>query len=164
MGPLKGMPLTDSAAEVLAALVIRVSKRGRACVALTDRRRAKTRQPPVKITAAKAEKPKPAPKAKAPVTPKAKADNGLEYGARLRLQAVGVSRVYGNDGTPPWCTVTQASRFFSHRRDAVRLGSTGRMAAGWTYGFQKSELARTHPCLVAYEDLPPEQRAKDFLR
>lgn len=38
-----------------------------------------------------------------------------------------------------------------------------RMAAGWTYGFQKSELARTHPCLVAYEDLPPEQRAKDFI-
>lgn len=49
--------------------------------------------------------------------------------ARLRLQALGVHQVYGNDGTPPWCTVTQASRFFSHRRDAVRLGSTGRMAA-----------------------------------
>lgn len=49
--------------------------------------------------------------------------------ARLRLQALGVRRVYGNDGTAPWCTVTQASRFFSHRRDAARLGSTGRMAA-----------------------------------
>jgi YfiH family protein len=49
--------------------------------------------------------------------------------ARLRLQALGVNRLYGNDGTPPWCTVTQSSRFFSHRRDAVRLGSTGRMAA-----------------------------------
>lgn len=53
--------------------------------------------------------------------------------ARLRLQAVGLTRLYGNDGTPPWCTVTQSSRFFSHRRDAVRLGSTGRMAACiWT--------------------------------
>jgi hypothetical protein len=49
--------------------------------------------------------------------------------ARLRLQALGITQVSGNDGTPPWCTVSQASRFFSHRRDAVRLGSTGRMAA-----------------------------------
>jgi len=49
--------------------------------------------------------------------------------ARLRLQAMGITAVYGNDGSPAWCTVTQASRFFSHRRDAVRLGSSGRMAA-----------------------------------
>ena len=49
--------------------------------------------------------------------------------ARLRLQAMGITAVYGNDGAPAWCTVTQASRFFSHRRDAVRLGSSGRMAA-----------------------------------
>lgn len=49
--------------------------------------------------------------------------------ARLRLQSLGIDQVWGNDGSAPWCTVTQASRFFSHRRDAVRLGSTGRMAA-----------------------------------
>jgi YfiH family protein len=49
--------------------------------------------------------------------------------ARRRLQAVGVSSVHGNDGGIDWCTVTQTSRFFSHRRDAVPLGSTGRMAA-----------------------------------
>lgn len=49
--------------------------------------------------------------------------------ARLRLQALGITQVFGNDGTPPWCTATQSSRFFSHRRDAVRLGGTGRMAA-----------------------------------
>lgn len=49
--------------------------------------------------------------------------------ARLRLQALGITQLSGNDGTPAWCTVAQDSRFFSHRRDAVRLGSTGRMAA-----------------------------------
>lgn len=49
--------------------------------------------------------------------------------ARRRLQAAGVAQVHGNEGSDAWCTVTQASRFFSHRRDAVRLGSTGRMAA-----------------------------------
>jgi YfiH family protein len=45
--------------------------------------------------------------------------------ARQRLQALGVARTFGNDGGAAWCTVTNASRFFSHRRDAV----SGRMAA-----------------------------------
>ncbi|MFP5466369.1 MAG: peptidoglycan editing factor PgeF [Gammaproteobacteria bacterium] len=49
--------------------------------------------------------------------------------ARQSLGRAGVTAVYGNDGSPPWCTVHQASRFFSHRRDAGRFGSTGRMAA-----------------------------------
>ncbi len=49
--------------------------------------------------------------------------------ARQRLQALGVAGVYGNDSTVAWCTVSQASRFFSHRRDSRLLGSTGRMAA-----------------------------------
>ena len=49
--------------------------------------------------------------------------------ARLRLQRAGVVSIFGNDGTPQWCTHTQTSLFFSHRRDAARLGSTGRMAA-----------------------------------
>jgi polyphenol oxidase len=55
--------------------------------------------------------------------------------ARLRLQAMGLTGVKGNDGSASWCTVTQASAFFSHRRDAARLGSTGRMAAAiWIVG------------------------------
>ena len=49
--------------------------------------------------------------------------------ARLRLRALGIERIYGNDSSASWCTVGQASDFFSHRRDAARLGSTGRMAA-----------------------------------
>jgi copper oxidase (laccase) domain-containing protein len=49
--------------------------------------------------------------------------------ARHRLQTMGIAAIYGNDGSAPWCTVRNASRFFSHRRDAGRLGSSGRMAA-----------------------------------
>ena len=45
--------------------------------------------------------------------------------ARLRLQALGMTRIYGNDGSRAWCTVSQPSRFFSHRRDRI----SGRMAA-----------------------------------
>lgn len=53
---------------------------------------------------------------------------------RRRLQSAGVTSVWGNDGSLPWCTVSQSARFFSHRRDAVRLGSTGRMAACVWFG------------------------------
>lgn len=49
--------------------------------------------------------------------------------ARQRLEALGITQIYGNDGSSEWCTVTNASRFFSHRRDAARLGSSGRLAA-----------------------------------
>ena len=49
--------------------------------------------------------------------------------ARLRLRALGITQIYGNDGSQDWCTVSQPSRYFSHRRDAVGGRSTGRMAA-----------------------------------
>ena len=36
-------------------------------------------------------------------------------------------------------------------------------AAGWKYGPVKDAEAWTHPCVVPYDDLPQEQRAKDYL-
>lgn len=48
--------------------------------------------------------------------------------ARQHLQAQGVTQVYGNDSTPPWCTVQNPSRFFSHRRDSAGGGASGRFA------------------------------------
>ena len=45
--------------------------------------------------------------------------------ARHRLEALGVTAIYGNDGSTGWCTVSNPSRFFSHRRDRV----SGRFAA-----------------------------------
>jgi YfiH family protein len=44
---------------------------------------------------------------------------------RMRLAALGITRVHGNDGSRDWCTVSNPSRFFSHRRDRV----SGRFAA-----------------------------------
>ena len=49
--------------------------------------------------------------------------------ARQRLQALGLRSIYGNDGSSPWCTVGNPSRFFSHRRDTLRCGGSGRFAA-----------------------------------
>jgi YfiH family protein len=45
--------------------------------------------------------------------------------ARMRLQSIGITRIHGNDGTREWCTVSNPSRFFSHRRDRI----SGRFAA-----------------------------------
>lgn len=36
-------------------------------------------------------------------------------------------------------------------------------AAGWVYGETKDAEAKTHPCMVSYDELPPEQQAKDRL-
>jgi polyphenol oxidase len=51
--------------------------------------------------------------------------------ARLNLQQLGLLpyHIFGNDSSDEWCTVSNPLRYFSHRRDAVRLGSSGRMAA-----------------------------------
>jgi hypothetical protein len=38
-----------------------------------------------------------------------------------------------------------------------------KVAAGWSYGPEKDAEARTHPCLVPYQELPVEQRRKDAL-
>jgi YfiH family protein len=45
--------------------------------------------------------------------------------ARRRLAKLGIAHVQGNDGSRAWCTVSNPSRFFSHRRDRI----SGRFAA-----------------------------------
>lgn len=36
-------------------------------------------------------------------------------------------------------------------------------ASGWQYGPVKDALKKQHPCIVSYEELPVEQRLKDYL-
>ncbi|WP_427911891.1 peptidoglycan editing factor PgeF [Ramlibacter sp. MMS24-I3-19] len=50
--------------------------------------------------------------------------------ARQRLHALGIERISGNDGSAEWCTVSNPSRFFSHRRDRL----SGRFAAACWLG------------------------------
>lgn len=38
-----------------------------------------------------------------------------------------------------------------------------KLAEGWKYGPEKDETKKEHPCCVPYADLPPEQKAKDYL-
>jgi len=44
-----------------------------------------------------------------------------------------------------------------------REWSKHKLADGWTYGPIKDPEAKTHPCLVPFDQLPPEQQAKDRL-
>ena len=53
----------------------------------------------------------------------------LAGAARHQLITLGVKAVSGNDGKPSWCTVTNSADYFSHRRDAKKFGTTGRMVA-----------------------------------
>jgi hypothetical protein len=38
-----------------------------------------------------------------------------------------------------------------------------KIAGGWVFGKVKDATAKTHPCLVPYDQLPLDQRIKDFL-
>lgn len=47
--------------------------------------------------------------------------------------------------------------------DAHENWCADKRAAGWTLGTRKDAVEKTHPCLVAFDVLPAEQRAKDHL-
>lgn len=36
-----------------------------------------------------------------------------------------------------------------------------RISQGWTYGEQRDDEKKTHPCLVPYEELPEEEKEYD---
>lgn len=38
-----------------------------------------------------------------------------------------------------------------------------KLSEGWAFGPVKDPVAKTHPCLVAYDSLPDEQKRKDYL-
>ncbi len=39
--------------------------------------------------------------------------------------------------------------------------SAQRLADGWRYGAQRDDAAKTHPCLVPYEELPESEKQYD---
>ena len=38
-----------------------------------------------------------------------------------------------------------------------------KLGQGWVYGVKKDPEAKTHPCLVSWDELPDEQRLKDVI-
>lgn len=46
-------------------------------------------------------------------------------------------------------------------KNVHEVWSVGRMKEGWTYGAKRNDAKKTHPCLVAYEKLPEEEKEYD---
>ena len=41
------------------------------------------------------------------------------------------------------------------------IWAQSRMKQGWTYGAERNDTLKQHPCLVAYNDLPETEKAYD---
>lgn len=46
-------------------------------------------------------------------------------------------------------------------KNVHEVWATGRIADGWTYGEKRDDEAKTHPCLVPYEELPESEKEYD---
>lgn len=89
----------------------------------------------------------------------------------------GLQTVQAAEGHPvsaPWATTPEDERAGAIAGVLHALGGVSaeelherwheaRVADGWRYGPVKDAVTKAHPCLVAYDRLPVEQRDKDFL-
>ena len=46
-------------------------------------------------------------------------------------------------------------------KNVHEIWSQTRIAQGWTYGPERNDAEKKHPCLVPYEDLPEEEKVYD---
>ena len=46
-------------------------------------------------------------------------------------------------------------------KNVHEVWSAGRMKDGWTYGEERNDAKRQHPCLVPYEELSEEEKEYD---
>lgn len=85
-------------------------------------------------------------------------------------------RAIGDDSQPPWeaapnwqrASAVSGVQFVLDNPtagDAAQHNNWAddKRAHGWSYGAEKDPELKTHPCLVPFEELPPEQQAKDRL-
>lgn len=85
-------------------------------------------------------------------------------------------QVYGDDSQPVWDEAPKWQRDSAlngviaidegkirNAGDSHLSWSTEKIDQGWKYGEVKDPVAKTHPCLVPFHDLPYDQRLKDHL-
>lgn len=101
----------------------------------------------------------------------------LNAAARITHETLRALQTFYGDPTPsgPWeeePLEVRASAFAGARRVAEGMTDPGalhqgwmddKLAAGWTHGPVKDPEARTHPCLLPWDQLPEHQRLKDVL-
>lgn len=74
------------------------------------------------------------------------------------------------DDAPQWQrdSAIKGVRFVIEHADAKPSDSheswlAEKRADGWSYGPVKDPELKTHPCFVPYDELPPAQKAKDYI-
>lgn len=89
---------------------------------------------------------------------------------RAYCRALGDNSQMSWDDSPTWQKKSAITgvRFTSQHPDAPPSASheswlAEKRADGWGYGPVKDTVAKLHPCFVPYDELPPEQRAKDYI-
>jgi hypothetical protein len=101
----------------------------------------------------------------------------IEHLAELAHEANrALCEAFGDTSQKPWADAEDWQRDSAVKGARATLDGTAtspegqhdawcadKVAAGWTFGPVKDAAAKTHPCLVPYVALPPEQRAKDHL-
>lgn len=104
----------------------------------------------------------------------------LDYAEQIARVAHEINRAYcaalGDTSQPAWEDAPQWQKdsaingvtFHVENPDADPAAShqswlNQKIAEGWTYGPVKDADLKEHPCCVPYDDLPVEQKAKDFL-
>ena len=48
-------------------------------------------------------------------------------------------------------------------KNVHEVWAEARISQGWTYGEQRNDELKTHPCLVPYEELPEDEKEYDRL-
>ena len=96
--------------------------------------------------------------------------------ARMAHQANNIYRASLGESIESWSEASSATR--SSAIDGVQARLSGavqnpvqaherwlarKVAEGWTYGPEKDEQKKTHPCCLPYFELPEPQRYKDML-
>ena len=46
-------------------------------------------------------------------------------------------------------------------KNVHEVGAETRIRQGWTYGEQRNDELKTHPCLIPYEELPESEKEYD---
>jgi hypothetical protein len=107
-------------------------------------------------------------------------DIQMDFIERCAMVAHEVNRAYceslGDYSQKAWCDAPEWQRASAMNGVRFHLGNPSAGAAashdnwltekqrdGWKWGTVKDEAKKEHPCFVRFDDLPQEQKAKDFL-